>query len=97
MNSMVPPLLELEASLFLDALERSGRNILLGGRHRNPAWLDGMLELLVAARTCHLEPAVLLEPADDFPAVPRGAPFRSRIHISYTLINIRKCFQKESQ
>jgi hypothetical protein len=86
MYSMVAPLPELEAGLFFDAPERSFRNVPLGVNNRNPARLDGMLELLVAAGLRNLEPAIAGEPADDFPAVHSGASFHLRIHIPYTLI-----------
>jgi len=82
---MVAPLPELEARLFFDALESSFRNIFLGVNNRAPARFDRMLELLVAAGLRNLEPAVLLEPADDFPAVHRGAAFHLKnTHFVYT-------------
>jgi len=62
----------------------------LGVNNRDPASLDRMLELLVAAGLSNLEPTVLLELADDLPAVHNYGPSTSRIHISCTLINDRK-------
>jgi len=61
--------------LFFDAPESSFGNILLREDNRNPSWILGMLELLVASRLPHLEPAVVFELANDLPAVHRGAPF----------------------
>src|ERR1035441_5883526 len=91
---MVAPLPELETRLFFDAPEGSFRNISLGVHNRNPARFDRMLELLVAARLRNLEPAVLLESANDFPTVHRGAPcsqeYTFRIHSSSTE---RACFR----
>jgi hypothetical protein len=82
---MLAPLLELKARLLFDALERSFWNISLGVDNRYPSRLDGMLELLVAAGLRHLEPAILLKPADDFLAVHRGASFRfNSTHFVYT-------------
>src|ERR1035438_5399466 len=79
------PLPELEARLFFDAPQGSFRNILLGVNNRDPARLDRMLELLVAAGLRNLEPAVLLELADDLPAVHTGAPFHTKnTHFMYT-------------
>jgi hypothetical protein len=58
---------------------------LRGVDNRNPSWLDRMLELLVASGLRNLEPAVLLEFANDFTAAHRGASFRSRnTHSVYT-------------
>jgi hypothetical protein len=71
MYSMVAPLPELEARLFFDAPERSFRNIFFGVYNRNPSGLERMLELLMAAGLRNLEPAVVPEPANDFPAVHR--------------------------
>jgi hypothetical protein len=65
---------ELESRLFFNAPKYSFRHISLGGNNRNPTLLDGMLELLVAAGLPDLEPAVLLKPADNLPAVYGGAP-----------------------
>ena len=85
MYSMVSPLRELETSLLFDALEGSFRNIFFEERHRDPTRLYGMLELLMATCLRNLKPAVLLEPADDFPAIHRGAPFRlENTHFVYT-------------
>ena len=82
---MVAPLPELEARLFFDASEGAFGNISLWGNNRNPAGLDRMLELLMASGLRDLEPAVLLEPADDFPAVHRGAAFHLKnTHFVYT-------------
>ena len=85
MYSMVAPLPELETGLFFDAPESSFRNIFLGVNNRNPAGLGRMLELLVAAGLPNLEPAVLLELADDLAAVHRGRPFHLKnTHFVYT-------------
>jgi hypothetical protein len=83
---MVAPLPELEAGLFFDAPECSFWNVPLRVNNCNPTRLGGMLELLVAAGLRNLEPPVIGEPADDFPAVHCGASFNLRIHIPYTLI-----------
>jgi hypothetical protein len=82
---MVAPLPELEARLFLNALESSFRNISFGVHNRNPARFDGMLELFVAPGLRNLEPAVLQELANDLSAVHRGAslPFKNT-HSVYT-------------
>jgi len=72
--------------LFFDAPESSFRNISLWVYNRNPSRLDGMLELLVASGLRNLEPAVVFEPSNDFPAVHRGAPFHLKnTHFVYTL------------
>jgi len=71
---MISPLPELEAGLFFDTPERSFRNVPLGVNNRNPARLGGMLELLVTASLRNLEPAVVSEPADDFPAIHSAHP-----------------------
>jgi hypothetical protein len=82
---MVAPLPELEARLFFDAPERSFRNISLWVNDRNPSSFDGMLELFVAPGLRNFEPAVLLESANDFPAVHRGASFHLKnTHFVYT-------------
>ena len=82
---MVAPLPELEARLFFDAPESSFRNISLGVDNRDPARLDGMLELLVAAGLRHFKPAIVFELANDFPAVHRGVPFHLKnTHFVYT-------------
>src|ERR1035437_2484658 len=86
MYSMVAPLPELEAGLFFDAPECSFWNVPLRVYNCNPSRLGGMLELLVAAGLRNLEPPVIGEPADDFPAVHCGASFNLRIHIPYILI-----------
>ena len=71
--------------MLFNAPQGSFRNIFLGINNRDPAGLDGMLELLVTAGLRDLEPAVLLEPADHFPAVHFGAPFRlENTHFVYT-------------
>jgi hypothetical protein len=85
MYSMVAPLPELEARLFFDAPERTLGDIPLRGHNRNPAGLDGMLELFVAPSLRDLAPSVLLEPADDFTAVHRGASsLLENTHFVYT-------------
>jgi hypothetical protein len=82
---MVNPLPELEAGLFFDTPESSLGNISFGVDNRNSSWLDRMLELLVASRLRNLEPAVLLESANDFTAVHCGASFRFKnTHSVYT-------------
>jgi hypothetical protein len=85
---MVAPLPELEARLFFDAPEGTYRNISLGVDNRNPSWLYGMLELLMTAGLPNLEPAVVFEPANDFPAVHRRVlppqEYTFRIHLSMT-------------
>jgi hypothetical protein len=85
---MVAPLPELDARLYFDASERSFRYISLGVDNRNPARLDGMLELLMATGLRNLEPAVVFEPANDFPAVHRrilpSQEYTFRIHLSMT-------------
>ncbi len=71
--------------MFFDAPERSFRNISLWVNDRDPSSFDGMLELFVAPGLCNLEPAVLLESANDFPAVHCGASFHSKnTHFVYT-------------
>jgi hypothetical protein len=72
---MIDPLPELETGLFFDAPESSLGNILFWINNRNPSRLDWMLELLVTASLRNLEPAVLLESANDFTAVHCGASF----------------------
>lgn len=85
MYSMVAPLPKLQTRLLFNAPESSFRNILLGVNNRNPARLDRMLELLVAASLRNLEPADLPEPADDLPAVHSGRPFHLKnTHFVYT-------------
>ena len=64
--------------MFFDAPEGSCGNISLGIDNCNPARFDGMLELLVATGLRDFEPAVMLESANDFPAVHRGASFLPR-------------------
>ena len=71
--------------MFFDAPERTFRNISFGVYNRDPSWLERMLELLVTAGLRYLEPAVVLEHANDFPAVHRIAPLTyENTHFVYT-------------
>jgi hypothetical protein len=51
---------------------------LLGVNDRDPDRLDRMLEMLVAAFMSNLDPALLLEFADDLPAAHPCTPIAAR-------------------
>jgi hypothetical protein len=83
---MVAPLPELETRMFFDAPERSFWKIPLRVNHRNPSWLQRMLELFVTARLRNLEPAVVFELSYHLSAVHCGASFQLKnTHFVYTL------------
>ena len=85
MYSMIPSLVELDSRLFFDAFESSNWNVLSGKRHGDPARFHGMLELLVTPSLRNLEPALIFELANDFPAVHGDAPLHLKnTHFVYT-------------
>lgn len=64
----LPGLLQLDSCLLLDALQRAGRQVLLGVGNRHAAGLLPVLELDVRAFLGNLVSAIGEEPSDHLPA-----------------------------